>query len=145
MGTKNLLFLAAAGGAAWYFFLRPAAPAPAPAPPPVGAGSGAPAGVAPGSPAPSNTLAGVYAKMVAASGLPADARLGADGWNYYLNQVINPLGFTAPDPVSVFGVLLMGADRSAQFTAAEYWAVMGPAIKKSTGLSGFGFFGGMVQ
>ena len=146
--TNKLLFLGAAGAAVWWFFLRTPAPVvvgavtPPKATPPTGGPDPKPASGPGSSSSTSNTLAGVYAKMVAASGLGADARLGADGWGYYLNQVLAPLGYTAPDPLSVFGVMLMGADRSAQFTAAEYWAVMGPAIKKQTGLSGLGFFGG---
>jgi hypothetical protein len=143
--SKNLLLLGAAGAAAWWFFFRTPTPAPVVTPPaPPAPGAGAPAATPPATPPANagNTLAGVYAKMVAASGLGADARLGADGWGFYLNQVLNPLGYTAPDPWGVFGPLLMGQDRSAQFKPAEYWAVMGPAVKTQTGLSGLGFFGG---
>jgi hypothetical protein len=159
MADSKLLILGAAGVAVWYFYFR--TPAPAAVVPITGGGStgggGTPAGgtstgtgsststgtgSGSGSPPAANTVAGIYAKMVTASGLGPTDTLGVDGWGYYLNQILAPMGLVAPDPLSVFGASAIGADRSVGFTPANYWAVMGPAVKSLTGLSGLGFFGG---
>jgi hypothetical protein len=93
-----------------------------------------PAKAPPVAAAPSNTLDGLYAKLVAAAGAPS--ALGVDAWGYYLNQILADakLG-AAPDPVPVFS---LGSDRSQLFPAAEYWAKMAPALKSQYGLSGLG-------
>lgn len=139
--TKNLLFLGAAGAAVWYFFFRTPTTA-APVQPTTTTTGTAPIVTAPATDA-TNTIAGIFAKMVTVAtnaGIQTGQRLNIDQWGYFLNQVLNPLGFTAPDPMPIFASVI--TDRSSMLNATDYWAVMGPAVKQQTGLSGLGFFGG---
>lgn len=131
--TKILLF-GAAGAAAWWFFLRkPGAAAIAP---------GTPAVVTPDPNAivGANTVAAIQARVLVAAKAPAEG-LPVDTWDWFVNQQLAPLGKSAPDPMPLFQAASAGFDRSQPVTASQYWAVMGPALKTSAGLSGLGLFG----
>jgi hypothetical protein len=87
-----------------------------------------------------NTVSGIQAATILAANAPA-AGLSADGWGYSLNQVLAPLGKSAPDPMPLFVAVVPGFDRSQVLTAGQYWAVMAPALKAQLGLSGLGMYG----
>lgn len=55
--------------------------------------------------------------------------LNGDQWNYYLAQVVPNL--TPPDAVAMFG-----ARPQTPFTAATYWAQVGPWLTTNKGMSG---------
>jgi hypothetical protein len=57
-----------------------------------------------------------------------------------LNQILAPLGMTAPDPLPLFTAAAPGFDRSQLVTSGQYWAVMGPALKSQLGLTGLGLY-----
>lgn len=57
--------------------------------------------------------------------------LNGDQWNYYLAQVVPGLT-TSPDAVAMFG-----ARPQTPFTAAVYWAQVGPWLITNKGMSGF--------
>jgi hypothetical protein len=80
----------------------------------------------------SNTLAGIYSRMVAAAG---PGSRGVDQWNTYLATAGN---LTPPDPMPLFQAAVPGFDRSQNLTAAQYWGVMAPALTAQTGLTGMG-------
>jgi hypothetical protein len=80
----------------------------------------------------SNTLAGIYSRMVAAAG---PGSRGVDEWNSYLATAGN---LTPPDPMPLFQAAVPGFDRSQKLTAAQYWGVMAPALTAQTGLTGMG-------
>ena len=82
------------------------------------------------------TLDSVYqAMLLKANGATAGS---ADDWNSWMMQ--GTPAITAPDPVPVFTAGLPGWQRSDQLSAAQYWAVMGPAVKTQYGLTGLGFY-----
>lgn len=83
-----------------------------------------------------NTIAAIQGRVLAAAKAPSEG-LGVDAWGWYLNNELGPLGKTAPDPISLFPA---GFDRSTLVPAAQYWAVMEPALK-AQGLSGYGLMG----
>lgn len=89
-----------------------------------------------------NTLDGIYSRMIAAAAAPA-AGLAVDSWDFFLNQILSPLGKTAPDPMPIFTAAVSGFDRSQLLTGAQYWAVLAPALKTQLGLSGLGCFAGL--
>jgi hypothetical protein len=99
----------------------------------------APTVAAPNAITGANTVAGIQAATLLAAGAPAQG-LGVDEWGWYLNQQLAPLGKTAPDPLPLFVAASPGFDRSQLVTAAQYWAVMTPALKAQTGLSGLGMY-----
>ena len=80
----------------------------------------------------SNTLAGIYSRMVAAAG---SGSRGVDAWNSYLATAGN---LTPPDPMPIFTAAVPGFDRSQLLTAAQYWGVMAPALTAQQGLTGMG-------
>lgn len=108
----------------------------------------APAAVAPAAPAApaapiitgANTVDGVSAKLIQANTGPSSV----DEWGYFLNQILSPLGKTAPDPGPIFTAAVPGFDRSQKLTAAQYLAVMGPALKTQLGLAGLGAYAGLA-
>jgi hypothetical protein len=79
-----------------------------------------------------NTLAGIYARLVAKA--PAGS-MGVDAWNTYLAPLL-PGGGPAPDPMPIFTAAVPGFSRSQPLTAGQYWQYMGPAIGTQYGLSG---------
>jgi hypothetical protein len=79
-----------------------------------------------------NTLAGIYARMVAAAPSGSHA---VDDWNTYLATAGN---LTPPDPMPLFQAAVPGFDRSQLLTAAQYWGVMAPALTAQQGLTGMG-------
>ncbi len=87
-----------------------------------------------------NTVAAIQARTIAAAKAPA-VGLTIDGWSWYVNNELQPLGKAAPDPMPLFSAAIPGFDRSQNVTASQYWAVMGPALKAQTGLSGLGLYG----
>jgi hypothetical protein len=94
----------------------------------------APSSPSSGTPAVSNSIDGIYAKLISAAG--GTGNLGVDAWGFYLNQALSQSGLgPAPDPAPIFS---LGADRSQTFSAADYWAKMAPALKSAYGLSGLG-------
>ena len=128
--TKLLLFGAAGAAVWWFYFRKPAAPSTSAAKdvPDPNAITGA------------NTVAGVQARVLLAAKAPAEG-LAVDDWGFVLNQVLAPLGKSAPDPMPLFSAASSGFDRSQKVTAGQYWAVMGPALKLQTGLAGLGMYG----
>jgi hypothetical protein len=80
----------------------------------------------------SNTLAGIYARMIAAAG---PGPYNADVWNTYLATAGS---LTPPDPMPIFTAAVPGFTRSQTLTAAQYWGVMAPALTAQQGLSGMG-------
>ena len=80
----------------------------------------------------SNTLAGIYSRMVAAAG---SGSMGVDAWNSYLATAGN---LTPPDPMPIFTAAVPGFSRSQLLTAAQYWGVMAPALTAQQGLTGMG-------
>jgi hypothetical protein len=115
----------------------------------LGIGSPATSAVSPATAAPivpdpnaitgANTVSGIQARVLIVAKAPAEG-LPIDTWNWYLNQQLAPLGKTAPDPLPLFVAASPGFDRSQLVTAAQYWAVMTPALKAQTGLSGLGMY-----
>lgn len=85
-----------------------------------------------------NTLDGIFARMLKAA--PAGNH-SIDEWDYFL-QAAQP-SITPPDPMPLFAAAVPGFDRSQPIAAAQYWAVMAPALKQQLGLSGLGIFGGL--
>ncbi len=128
MNPAKLLAFGAAGAAVWYFFLRT---------PEVAAAPGPAAAAAPKS---AGTLDAAFQKMVARSGGKSGS---VDDWNAWLMQ--GTPSILAPDPVPVFTAAIPGFNRAQQFTAAQYWAVMSPAIATQYGLSGLGFVGTLLN
>lgn len=138
--NSGLIKVALIGGAAyfayrqgWLSFLGLGSPAvttaaPAPpvstAPPVVGA----------------NSLDGIHAQLVAMVKAPA----AVDEWDYALNQIMAPLGKTAPDPMPIFSAAVPGFSRGQLLTDAQYWGIMAPALKAQLGLSGLGMYGGLA-
>jgi hypothetical protein len=90
-----------------------------------------------------NSLGGIFQRMVAAAQAPS-AGLGVDAWGSYLNTQLAPLGKAAPDPMPIFQAAVPNFDRGQLLNAAQYWAVMAPALGTQLGLSGLGFCRGMV-
>ncbi len=132
--NSKLMLFAAAGAAAWWFYIRKPAPA-------------VPTVVAPDPNAivGANTVAGIQARVIAAAKAPAEG-LGVDDWGFFVNQELAKIGKSAPDPAPLFQAASPGFERSQPVNAAQYFAVMGPALKTQTGLSGLGLFGfGWVQ
>jgi hypothetical protein len=82
-----------------------------------------------------NSLAAIYARMVAAA--PSNA-LTPDQWAVYLKSVS---AVTPPDPASVF-TFTDANPRTATMTAAQYWSVMEPYLV-TQGMSGLGLYRGM--
>lgn len=104
----------------------------------------APTAPAPAAPNPnaitgSDTVAGIQARVLLAAKPPAEG-LAVDDWGFYLNDALAPLGKQAPDPMSVFPAAVAGFNRDQKLTAGQYWAVMAPALKSQTGLSGLGMY-----
>ena len=127
MNTGKLVAFGAAGVAAWYFFFRtPSTAAAVPAAPIPAKSAG--------------TLDAAFQKMVLKSGGKSGS---VDDWNAWLMQ--GTPSITAPDPVPVFTAANPNFDRSQQFTAAQYWAVMSPVIAAQYGLSGLGFYGTIAR
>lgn len=133
--STKLLMFGGAAAAFWYFYMRkPVAP-------------GTPAVVTPDPNAivGANTVAGIQARVLAAAKAPSDG-LGVDTWGWFVNNELAPLGKSAPDPMPLFQAASPGFDRGQKVSGAQYFAVMGPALKAQTGLSGYGLFGfGVVQ
>jgi hypothetical protein len=84
------------------------------------------------------TLAALQAATILAAAAPT-AGLGVDQWGYYLNQVLGPLGYVAPDPLPIFSAAIPTFDRSQLVPTAQYWSIMGPALNK-VGFSGLGMY-----
>lgn len=141
--STKLVLLGGAAAAVWWFYFRNPTPATSTA-------SGASAmptvpgtASAPSVPLPpgANTVAGIQAATLLAANAPA-AGLGVDDWGYNLNLVLAPLGKTAPDPGAIFETAIPGFSRGQLLTAAQYWSVMGPALRSQLGLTGLGMYGG---
>lgn len=133
--------VAAAAGVAWYAYSKGWLSMLGIGTPSVGAASPAPA--APAAPDPNriiggNTLDAIYPRMVALAKAPA-AGLSVDNWNVAL-MAAQP-SITAPDPMPIFQAAVPGFDRGQLMSAAQYWAVMAPALRTKLGLSGLGFYG----
>ena len=129
--SSKLLMLAGAGAAVWWFYFRSPTPTP---------GATSPLTVVPPNPnaiTGANTLDGIYARLVATS---PSGQHGVDEWNSYLATAGN---LTPPDPMPIFSAAVPGFARSQALTAAQYWAVMAPALKSQLGLSGLGIYGGL--
>jgi hypothetical protein len=133
--SNTLIKIALFGGAgylAYELFLKPATNA--------AAASSTPA---PGTVAPNLSTAAalpasadvLYQGMVAKATAAGISLTGPDGWNTFVVAAGGPNPM--PDPGQVF------ADRSQNLTAAQYWAVMAPALVKSGGLKGLGIFAGL--
>ena len=88
-----------------------------------------------------NTLSEVQAATILQANAPA-AGLAVDDWGWYLNNVLATIGNgkPAPDPMPIFTAAIPGFVRSQLLTAAQYWAVMGPALTSQLGLSGLGMY-----
>ena len=86
-----------------------------------------------------NSLSAIQAATILQAKAPA-AGLAVDDWGWYLNNVLAPLGKTAPDPMPLFTAAIPGFARSQLVTAANYWAVMAPALQSQLGLSGLGMY-----
>jgi hypothetical protein len=151
VADNTMIKVAAVGAAAyvaylqgWFGFLGIGAPATvASSTPAAGASAAVPATpgpIVPVVPMPTgaNSLSGIQAATILAANAPA-AGLSVDQWGYYLNAVINPLGIVAPDPLPLFSAAIPGFDRSQLVTSAQYWSVMGPALKP-LGFSGLGMY-----
>lgn len=126
--TKLLMF----GGAAvavWWFYLRTPATTSAPA-----------AVIDPNAVLGANTIAAIQARVIAAAKAPAEG-LAVDDWGWTLNNELAPLGKVAPDPMPIFQAAIPGFDRSQLIPVAQYWTIMTPALKASTGLAGLGLYG----
>jgi len=131
--NSKLLMLGAAGAAVWWFYLRKPSPvAPSTAVVPV-------VPVNPNAITGANTVEGIQARVLLSAKAPAEG-LGIDEWGYVLNQVLAPLGKSAPDPMPLFSAASSGFDRGQRVTAGQYWAVMAPALKSQLGLSGLGMY-----
>lgn len=140
MNAGKLLAFGAAGVAAWWFFFRSPSPAAAPAPAATPAAGGSSSASA-SSPVSGKTLDSVYQAMLIKSN---GAKSGSvDDWNSWLMQ--GTPAIVAPDPLPIFQAATPGFDRSTQLTAAQYWAVMSPALKTQFGLTGLGFYGSVFQ
>jgi hypothetical protein len=86
-------------------------------------------------------LSDIQAAAIILAKAPA-AGLGVDDWGYYVNQALAPYGLSAPDPMPLFTAANSAFSRSDLVTSADYWAVMGPALKAQTGLAGLGMYRG---
>ena len=88
-----------------------------------------------------NTLSEVQAATILQANAPA-AGLAVDDWGWYLNKVLATIGSgkAAPDPMPIFTAAIPGFVRSQLLTAAQYWAVMAPALTSQLGLSGLGMY-----
>ena len=140
--NSGMIKLAVAGAVAYYAYsqgwfaslgIGTAAAATPAATPALPAAPVAPA--APVNPNPitgSNTLAGIYSRMIAAAG---PGPYNADVWNTYLATAGS---LTPPDPMPIFTAAVPGFTRSQTLTAAQYWGVMAPALTAQQGLSGMG-------
>ncbi len=146
--SSKLLLFGGAAAAYWWFYMRK---------PDAGGVTAVFPTIAPGTPAVvvppvdpnaavgANTVAAIQARTIAAAKAPA-AGLTIDGWSWYVNNELQPLGKAVPDPMPLFSAAIPGFDRSQNVTASQYWAVMGPALKTQTGLSGLGLYGfGVIQ
>jgi hypothetical protein len=142
--NSKLLMLGAAGAAVWWFYLRkpsPAAVSPFTEVVPV-------VPVVPKAPA-APSVSDIQAAVILAAKPPAEG-LPVDSWGWYLNQVLAPLGKTAPDPVPLFSALMatlsaatgkpLAFERSMLVATPQYWSVMAPALKSQLGLSGLGMY-----
>ena len=87
----------------------------------------------------SDTVAGIQARTILAAKAPAEG-LAVDDWGYSLNAALAPLGKSAPDPMPIFTAAVPGFNRDQKLTAGQYWAVMAPALKSQTGLTGLGMY-----
>ena len=90
-----------------------------------------------------NSLDAIFQRVVTAANAPT-AGLNVDSWGYYLNAELGKIGKSAPDPMPIFTSAVANFDRSQLLNAAQYWAVMAPALKTQLGLSGLGIYGGMA-
>jgi hypothetical protein len=129
--TKVVLLGGAAAAVYWFYFRTPSPAAGATQPLTTTGGATG------GTPPPSGpSLDSLFAAMVAAAandpGVKANGMMTPDGWDFYLMRVYP--GFTAPDPVQIFG------GRPAM-TATAYWAGMAPWLRTNKGLSGIGRYG----
>lgn len=86
-----------------------------------------------------NTVSAIQARVILAAAAPPEG-IPIDGWGYYLNDALAPLGKSAPDPMPLFSAASPGFDRSQKVTAAQYWPVMGAALRSQLGLSGLGMW-----
>jgi hypothetical protein len=108
-----------------------------------------PAPAVPATPAPNpnaivgaNSLDAIYTRMLAAAKVSS---ANVDEWGYYLNNELAKTGKVAPDPMPIFQTAVPNFDRAQKLSAAQYWAVMSPALKTQLGLSGLGIYGGLGQ
>jgi hypothetical protein len=60
-------------------------------------------------------------------------------WNFSLQNMLTPLGKTAPDPQVVFA----GVDLTQNMSASQYWAKMAPYLTSTMGISGLHGLGAM--
>lgn len=90
-----------------------------------------------------NSLDAIFQRVVTAANAPT-AGLNIDSWDYYLNAELAKIGKSAPDPMPIFSSAVANFDRAQLINAAQYWAVMAPALKTQLGLSGLGIYGGMA-
>lgn len=133
MADSNVILKVALFGAAgWVAYRYLLAPAVAASSVAAGVASPAPAAAAAGG----RTLDSVYqAMLIKANGATAGS---IDDWDSWMMQ--GTPSIVAPDPMPLFQAATPGFDRATQISAAQYWAVMGPAIKTQYGLTGLGFY-----
>ena len=84
------------------------------------------------APTGSGSLASIYAGMVANAQAPTSG-LTPYQWNFSLQNMLTPLGKTAPDPQAVFPA---GTDLTQNMSASQYWTVMAPYLTATMGISG---------
>lgn len=130
--NSKLLMLGAAGAAVWWFYIRKAIPS-------IPTAAAVAAVVDPNAITGANTVEGIQARVLLSAKAPAEG-LAVDEWGFVLNQVLAPLGKSAPDPMPLFSAASSGFDRGQRVTAGQYWAVMAPALKSQLGLSGLGMY-----
>ena len=87
------------------------------------------------------TLDKIFAALKAKTG--TNALMTVDDFNWYLMQILP--GFTAPDPVSVFGntPFIPGWTRDMKINVGQYWLPMDVWLAQNQGLSGYSIVRGL--
>ena len=81
-------------------------------------------------------LDAIYTAMLKLATDAGTTSTGVDGWGYYLTDAVP--GMVAPDPIADLSAAAPNFDRSQNFSASQYWAMMGPALGAKLGLHGLG-------
>jgi len=139
-GLAPILIILGGGGVIYYlytkgYFTTSTTPAPTPVttPPTTTSTTGSTT-----TSAPASSLANIYAGMVANANAPTSG-LTPYQWNFSLQNMLTPLGKTAPDPQVVFA----GTDLRQNMSAAQFWAKMAPYLTANMGISGLHGLGAM--